>query len=177
MNHQFYSINVTNSANKKQGNISSPGVLLEKELKEIYETQYNDLFPKILTKTNTEFISLLKEKVSLHLKIINKNITNSLNIKYLDLFTKKYNNDKNKATKGLEEILKNEDLQEKYLDILNCYIHCHSVLKYCINVKINSFITKIIYTVYNVKKFITKIKLNYIVKSAKFITIQNYVMY
>ena len=129
MNHQFYSINVTNSANKKQGNISSPGVLLEKELKEIYETQYNDLFPKILTKTNTEFISLLKEKVSLHLKIINKNITNSLNIKYLDLFTKKYNNDKNKATKGLEEILKNEDLQEKYLDILNCYIHCHKCSK------------------------------------------------
>lgn len=46
MNHQFYSINVTNSANKEQGNTSSSGVLLEKELKEIYETQYNDLFPK-----------------------------------------------------------------------------------------------------------------------------------
>ena len=129
MNHQFYSINVTNSANKEQGNTSSSGVLLEKELKEIYETQYNDLFPKILTKTNTEFISLLKEKVSLHLKIINKNITNSLNIKYLDLFTKKYLNDKNKATKGLEEILKNADLQEKYLDLLNCYIHCHKCSK------------------------------------------------
>ena len=125
MNHQFYSINVTNSANKKQGNTSSSGVLQEKELKEIYETQYNDLFPKILTKTNTEFISLLKEKVSLHLKIINKNITNSLNLKYLDIFTKKYYNDKKKTTKGLEEILKNEDLQEKYLDLLNCYIHCH----------------------------------------------------
>ena len=129
MNHQFYCINVTNSANKKQGNTSSSGILLEKELKEIYETQYNDLFPKILAKTNTEFLSLLKEKVSLHLKIINKNITNSLNLKYLDLFTKKYLNDKSKVTKGLEEILKNEDLQEKYLDLLNCYIHCHKCSK------------------------------------------------
>ena len=82
MNHQYYSINATNSDNKKQGNTSSLGVLLEKEIKEIYETQYNDLFPKILSKTNTEFISLLKEKVSLHLKIINKNIFNIIKLKY-----------------------------------------------------------------------------------------------
>ena len=70
MNHRYYSVNVSNSNNDKKESISSPGVILEKEFKEIYNTQYNDLFPKILTKTKSDFISLLKSQVSLHLKII-----------------------------------------------------------------------------------------------------------
>ena len=48
MNHRYYSVNVSNSNNDKKESISSPGVILEKEFKEIYNTQYNDLFPKIL---------------------------------------------------------------------------------------------------------------------------------
>ena len=124
MNHKYYSSSLSNSIDFKQENVSAASFLQERELKEIFDTHYNDLFPKILSKTKTDFISLLKEKVSLHLRIINKNASNSSNLKYLDIFTKKYINDKAKVTKGLEELTKNVNLQEKYLDILNCYIHC-----------------------------------------------------
>ena len=124
MKNKYYNISLSNSIDFKQENISSTSVLQERELKEIFDTQYNDIFPKILSKTKTDFISLLKEKVSLHLKIINKNASNSSNLKYLDIFTKRYINDKKKVTKGLEELTKNINLQEKYLDILSCYIHC-----------------------------------------------------
>ena len=136
MNHKFYSVNVSNSSGKKQESSLSSGFILEKELKEIYETQYNDLFPKILSKTKIEFISLLKEQISLHLKIINKKSQNSLNSKYLEIYSKKYFSDKNKATKGLEELIKNPDLQENHLELLNCFIHCHkcsSILHKCKN--------------------------------------------
>ena len=125
MNHKFYSVNVSNSGNKKQENSISSSFILEKELKEIYDTQYNDIFPKILSKTKSEYISLLKEQVYLHLHIINKKVENSLNSKYLEKFTKRYFLDKSRATKGLEELIKNPDLKEKYLDLSNCYIHCH----------------------------------------------------
>ena len=130
MNHRYYCVNVSNS-NETNSNIkrkesnSSSDFLQEKELREIYNTQYNDLFPKILSKTKSEFIFLLKEQVFLHLKIINKKVKNSLNSKYIDIFTIKYNNDKNKATKGLEDFKNNPKLQEKYLSELNCFIHCH----------------------------------------------------
>ena len=125
MNHKFYSVNVSNSTKQRQENITSSCFIHEKELKEIYDTQYNDLFPKILMKTKSEYISLLKDQVNLHLKIINKKLQNSLNSKYLEIFTKRYFLDKSKATKGLEDLLKNPDLQENYLDLSNCYIHCH----------------------------------------------------
>ena len=125
MNSQFHSLNASSSNDSwKEGN-SSSHVFLEKEIKEIYFTQYNDLFSKILTKTKAEFISLLKDQVSLHMKIINKKISNIKNLKYVELFTQKYIHDKEKTTKGLNEIIKNPAFQEKYLDVLNCYIHCH----------------------------------------------------
>ena len=129
MNHRYYSVNVSNSNNDKKESISSPGVILEKEFKEIYNTQYNDLFPKILSKTKSDFISLLKSQVSLHLKIINKTVPNTLNAKYLEIFTKKFFLDKSKTTKGLEDILKNPDLQKSFLQLVNCYIHCHRCTK------------------------------------------------
>ena len=112
MNHKFYSVNATNSGNKRQEINLSSGFILEKELKEIYDTQYNDIFPKILLKTKIEFISLLKEQISLHLRIINKKMQNSLNSKYLEIYTKKYFNDKSKVTRGLEELIKNPELRE-----------------------------------------------------------------
>ena len=129
MNHRYYSVNVSNSNNDKKESISFPGVILEKEFKEIYNTQYNDLFPKILSKTKSDFISLLKSQVSLHLKIINKTVPNTLNAKYLEIFTKKFFLDKSKTTKGLEDILKNPDLQKSFLQLVNCYIHCHRCTK------------------------------------------------
>ena len=120
MNHNFVKIDM--SQYHQFENCS--GYLLEKELKDIYETQYNDIFPKILIKTQSEFISLLKEKVLLHLKIINKTSVNSLNSKYLEIYTNIYIRDKSKVSKGLEDINKNKNLQEQYLEPLNCYIHC-----------------------------------------------------
>ena len=125
MNHKFYSVNVSNSNIKRKEIGLSSDFIQEKELKEIYDTQYNDIFPKILSKTKTEFITLLKEQVSLHLKIINKKLQNSLNSKLLEYFSNKFFIDKNKATKGLEELIKNPEVQENYLSLINCFIHCH----------------------------------------------------
>ena len=125
MNHKFYSVNVSNSNIKRKEIGLLSDYIQEKELKEIYDTQYNDIFSKILIKTKTEFISLLKEQVSLHLKIINKKIQNSLNSKLLEYFTKKFFSDKIKANKGLEELIKNPEVQENYLSLINCFIHCH----------------------------------------------------
>ena len=129
MNHQYYSVNVSNLNIEKKETTSSQTNILEKELKEIYNIQYNDLFPKIFTKTKSEFIPLLKSQVSLHLKIINKTVQTSLNTEYLENFTKKFFADKSKITKGLEDILKNPDLQKNNLQLVNCYIHCHKCSK------------------------------------------------
>ena len=113
MNHKFYSVNVSNSNSRKKEICSLSEYIQEKELKEIYDTQYNDLFPKILSKTKSEFMSLLKEQVFLHLKIINKKIQNSLNLKLLESFSKKFIYDKNKVTKGLEELKKKSKFTRK----------------------------------------------------------------
>ena len=129
MNHKYYSFNPNNLIDYKKENISSKDILQEKELKEIYDIHYNDIFPKILSKTKAEFISLLKEKVSLHLKIIHKTISSSLHLKYSEIFTNKYTFDKIKVTKGLEDLTKNIKIKEKYLDILSCYIHCNKCSK------------------------------------------------
>ena len=129
MNHRYYSVNVSKSNIEKKESNTMTGVIPEKEFKDIYNTQYNDLFPKILTKSKSDFISLLKSQVSLHLKIISKTVPNSLNTKYLEIFTKKFFIDKSKTTKGLEDILKNPDLQKNYLQLVNCYIHCHRCTK------------------------------------------------
>ena len=133
MNHK---INVNDSNNDKKEINTSQSIILEKELKEIYNTQYYDLFPKILTKSKSEFISLLKSQVSLHLKIINKTSLNSLNEKYIEIFTNKFFIDKKRTTKGFEDLIKNNDLQKNYLQLVNCFIHCHkcsSILHQCKN--------------------------------------------
>ena len=52
MNHKFYSVNVSNSGSKKQESSFLSDFILEKELKEIYDTQYNDLFPDFFLKHN-----------------------------------------------------------------------------------------------------------------------------
>ena len=136
MNHKFYCVNVSNTNNKKPYTSQLTGFILEKDLKEIYDTQYNDIFPKILSKTKSEFISLLKDQVFLHLKIINKKTQNSLNSKFTEIYTKKYFTDKTKVTKGLEDLIKNPELQGHYLNVINCFIHCHkcsTVLHKCNN--------------------------------------------
>jgi hypothetical protein len=58
MYRKYYSFNQNNLIDYKKENISPPEALQEKELKEIYDIHYNDIFSKILSKTKTEFISL-----------------------------------------------------------------------------------------------------------------------
>ena len=129
MNQLNKNINESKSNSDKKGISQPQSNLLEKDLKEIYNTQYNDLFPKILIKTKSEFLPLLKSQISLHLKIINKTALNTLNEKYIDIYTKKFFSDKAKATKGFEEIIKNIELQKNNLELINCYIHCHKCSK------------------------------------------------
>ena len=129
MNQLNKNINESKSNSDKKGISQPQSNLLEKDLKEIYNTQYNDLFPKILTKTKSEFLPLLKSQISLHLKIINKTALNTLNEKYIDIYTKKFFSDKARATKGFEEIIKNTELQKNNLELINCYIHCHKCTK------------------------------------------------
>ena len=170
MNDKYSSINPNNLIDYKAENISPTYSLTERELKEIYDTHYNDIFPKIISKTKAEFISLLKDKISLHLKIINKNIQSSLNLKYIDIFTKKYINDKAKVAKGLEELSKIANIKEKYLDILSCYIHCHKcskILHKCKNriIYYQNYIyciqCKKVYSQYQVKLYCPECKVNY----------------
>ena len=129
MNQLNKNINESKSNSDKKGISQPQSNLLEKDLKEIYNTQYNDLFPKILIKTKSEFLPLLKSQISLHLKIINKIASNTLNEKYIDIYTKKFFSDKARATKGFEEIIKNTELQKNNLELINCYIHCHKCSK------------------------------------------------
>ena len=129
MNQLNKNINESKSNSDKKGISQPQSNLLEKDLKEIYNTQYNDLFPKILIKTKSEFLPLLKSQISLHLKIINKIALNTLNEKYIDIYTKKFFSDKARATKGFEEIIKNTELQKNNLELINCYIHCHKCSK------------------------------------------------
>jgi len=129
MNQLNKNINESKSNSDKKGISQPQSNLLEKDLKEIYNTQYNDLFPKILIKTKSEFLPLLKSQISLHLKIINKTALNTLNGKYIDIYTKKFFSDKARATKGFEEIIKNTELQKNNLELINCYIHCHKCSK------------------------------------------------
>ena len=129
MNQLNKNINESKSNSDKKGISQPQSNLLEKDLKEIYNTQYNDLFPKILIKTKSEFLPLLKSQISLHLKIINKTALNTLNEKYIDIYTKKFFSDKARATKGFEEIIKNTELQKNNLELINCYIHCHKCSK------------------------------------------------
>ena len=70
MNQLNKNINESKSNSDKKGISQPQSNLLEKDLKEIYNTQYNDLFPKILIKTKSEFLPLLKSQISLHLKKI-----------------------------------------------------------------------------------------------------------
>ena len=51
MNHKFYSVNISNPNNKKQVISPLAGFILEKDIKEIYDTQYNNIFTKIFSKT------------------------------------------------------------------------------------------------------------------------------
>ena len=104
-------------------------IISESDLLDVYETQYNDLFPKILKINEEQFLSLLQEQVLITLKIINKLSDLSLMSYFQDFFSERYRTDKKKVTADLEKIMKIPESEIVYLDYSNCYIHCHKNAK------------------------------------------------
>ena len=104
---------------EQEGNIS------EYDLKEIFTTQYNDLFCKLLKKTHEEFISLLKQQVILHLRIIDKQCDSSLLINLYKKYEHISKDDKIRIKKIYDKIKKYKENNLLYLDTLDIYVHCY----------------------------------------------------
>ena len=105
----------------------------EKELYELFEFNYDDLFCKILKISQKSLIYFLKQQVIYNLQIIKKKVSPETLNTYLDLFIKRYK-DNYKLVKKNFNIIKEKESKEKndliYLDITKCYIHCPK----CVNI-------------------------------------------
>ena len=106
-------------------NREGDGIISESDLLDVYDIQYNDLFPKILKINEEKFFALLQEQVLLNLRIINKLSDLSLMSYFQDLIVERYKTDKKKIEKDFEIVKKLPENEIKYLDFSNCYIHCH----------------------------------------------------
>ena len=109
---------------QKQTKIDQGINISQNDLKEIFLTQYNDLFNKLLKKTVQDFISLLKQQIILHLRIINKQCDFSLLRGFYEKYQKIANDDKIKITKLYNEIKSYQKKDLNHLNILDTYIHC-----------------------------------------------------
>ena len=116
---------------KPEDNIAE--YISEKELYDIFEFNYDDLFCKILKITEKAITYFLKQQVIYNLHIIKKKVSPETLTTYLDLFIKRYK-DNLKLIKKNYEIIKEKEKEEKndliYLDITKCYIHCPK----CVNI-------------------------------------------
>ena len=117
-------------------NNSNNAFISEKDLYEIFESQYDDLFCKILKINEKSFIYFLKQQVLLNLQITKKNASKEQLKDYLDLFIKRYK-EQLKLVKNNFDIIKQKEKNEVntliFLDITKCYIHCHNC--FCIEHK------------------------------------------
>ena len=108
-------------------------IISDKELYEIFEFQYDDLFCKILKISQKSFTYFLKQQVLFHLQIIKRNSLPEIFKAYLDLFTKRYKENYKLAKKNYG-IIKQKEQEENndllYLDVTKCFIHCHK----CFNI-------------------------------------------
>ena len=95
----------------------------EKELTEVFQTQYNDIFHNFLKSDKNRMMMLLQEQVYLHLKLINKVADFSLIQRIFSKFLDKYSIDKEKVY-DIYQIINNDPSQITYLDYLYCFIHC-----------------------------------------------------
>ena len=100
----------------------------ENILYEIFETQYDDLFCKILKISEKSFTYFLQQQVIFNLLIIQKKVDPSILTAFQELFYKRYKENA-KSTKKNFEIIKNKESNNSedliYLDVTKCYIHCH----------------------------------------------------
>ena len=78
-------------------------LISEKELYEIFEFQYDDLFCKILKINEKSFTYFLKHQVLFNLQIIKRNASPEILTAYLELFIKRYK-------ENLKTVKKNFDL-------------------------------------------------------------------
>ena len=98
--------------------------IVEEELAEIYESQYNDVFSKILQLDSTQFINVLEKQIIIHLYLIKKQPILSSLSKISELYIQKYYKDREKVYQAYQ-IIKHMNISEyEYLDKLNCNIHC-----------------------------------------------------
>ena len=109
---------------QKQINIDQGINISQNDLKEIFLVQYNDLFNKLLKKSVHDFISLLKQQIILHLRIINKQCDFSLLTDFYEKYQKKANDDKIKITKLYNKIKSYQEKDLNHLNMLDTYIHC-----------------------------------------------------
>ena len=122
--------NINNEQDKEEG------IITESDLLDVYDFQYNDLFPKILKINEQKFFSLLEEQVLLHLRAINKLSDLSLMSYFQDFISERYKSDKKKVESDLEKIKNLPEKEIQYLNYSNCYIHCHhnlNALHKCLN--------------------------------------------
>jgi len=108
--------------------VSNSEMIPENMLYEIFETQYDDLFCKILKISEQSFKYFLQQQVLFNLLIIQKKYDQSIMTAFHELFIKRYK-ENFKTMKKNFELLKNKENAKSddltYLDFTKCYIHCH----------------------------------------------------
>ena len=97
--------------------------ITEKEMIDIFQMQYNDIFHYILKYDKNKMMMLLQEQVYIYLRTLNKITDFSLFQHIFSLFLDKYSEDKEKIS-NIYQIIRNYSSQVIYLDYLNCFIHC-----------------------------------------------------
>ena len=73
------------------------GVISESDLLDVYDTNYNDLFSKILKINEEKFFALLQEQVILNLRVINKLSDLSLMSYIQEFISERYKAEKKKG--------------------------------------------------------------------------------
>lgn len=147
------------------------GNISENDLREIFTTQYNAIFSKIIKKSLEDFFSLLKQQIILHLRIIDKQCESSLLSSYYEKYYDICKNDHYKIKRIFEEIKSCNMKDLTYLNILDIYVHCYKckeVIHKCGNELIifdNFYFCLKCYKVYNkdyIKLFCNHCKNTYI---------------
>ena len=98
--------------------------ITEKELLDIFQEQYNDLFSDILIFDQQLFLDNLKKQVMAFMEILKKYCPQNLFKKTEDIFVKKYIEEKDIVSKDYEIIQNTPKEQLEYLNKLNTIIHC-----------------------------------------------------
>jgi len=115
-------------SSEDKNEILNSEMIPENMIYEIFETQYDDLFCKILKISEQSFKYFLQQQVLFNLQIIQKKYDESIVTAFQELFIKRYK-ENFKIMKKNFELLKNKENDKSedltYLDYTKCYIHCH----------------------------------------------------